>query len=87
MHPDISSVFNMKEPSQELVRSMRDAKIEPRKIIQVMESLGEEGLTEAQIRKICTPRGHTLNTGSPCKIRKEMAPKLRINCVVYKFIA
>ena len=26
-----------------------------------MESLGEEGLTAAQIRKICTPRGLTLN--------------------------
>lgn len=61
LYPDIYSVFNMKEPSQELVRSMRDAKIEPRKIIQVMESLGEEGLTAAQIRKICTPRGLTLS--------------------------
>ena len=49
LHPDIYSVFNMTESSQELIRSMRNAKIEPRKVIQVMESLGEEELTATQI--------------------------------------
>lgn len=60
LHPDIYSVFNLTESSQDLIRSMRDARIEPRKIIRVMEGLGEQGITAAQIRKICVPRGTTL---------------------------
>ena len=70
LHPDIYSVFNMTESSQELIRSMRNAKIEPRKVIQVMESLGEEGLTATQIRKICTPKEVTLNVSESCDLEK-----------------
>ena len=60
LHPDIYSVFNCSDTSQDLIRSMKEANIEPRKIIRVMAQLGEEGLTAAQIRKICKPRSITI---------------------------
>lgn len=60
LHPDIYSVFNLADASQDLIRSMHEARIEPRKIIRVMEAFGENGLTASQIRRICRPRGVSL---------------------------
>ena len=70
LHPDIYSVFNCSETSQDLIRSMREANIEPRKIVRVMESLGEEGVTAAQIRRICGPRSVALGISESAELEK-----------------
>ena len=70
LHPDIYSVFTLSEKAQDLIRSMRDANIEPRKIIKVMDTLGDQGLTAAQIRKVCAPRGVALGTPESCDLEQ-----------------
>ena len=68
LHPDIYSVFNCSDTSQDLIRSMREASIEPRKIIRVMESLGEEGLTVSQIRRICGPKSTAIGISESAEL-------------------
>ena len=70
LHPDIYSVFTLNEQTQDLIRLMRDANIEPRKIIKVMDTLGGQGLTAAQIRKVCAPRGVALGTPESCDLEQ-----------------
>lgn len=51
-HPDMYSVFTCSEQEQDLIRKMSDVHIPPKKIIQLMNSLGVTGVTSRQIQRL-----------------------------------
>lgn len=51
-HPDLYSVFTCGEREQDLIRKMHQVAIPPRKIAELMELIGVEGITSGQVRRL-----------------------------------